>query len=224
MAFPLNNQVKFNTPSVGCYSLLLLTGFCLCTLPTQAQITLHFTINQPPALVADAGGDKTIHQGEKVQLGSTTTASGGKGDYTYQWTPSTGLDGTDTANPLAAPDTTITYTVIVTDANGCTETSQAVVTVDQPTGLESPLDPLGINVFPNPSPGLFTVTTNESISGGVLLIEVISPLGQTVYTEDIHDAHLGLKLSIDLSALGKGMYLFRFSGKTGSSIKKVVLY
>ncbi len=206
------------------FSLLLLSGFCFCSLRPQAQITLNFTIDQPPALVADAGGDKTIDKGEKVQLGGMATANGGKADYTYSWFPASGLDRSDIANPLAAPDTTTTYTVMVTDANGCTETSQAVLTVDLAAGLESPLNPLGIKVFPNPSPGLFRVTADGGIKGGVLLMEVISPIGQAVYTESIYEAHQHLERDIDLSALGKGLYLFRFSNKTGSLIKKVVLY
>jgi len=59
---------------------------------------------------------------------ASVTASGGVGPYTYSWT---GGSTASTASGLSAGS----YTVMVTDANGCT--SQSTVTVTQPTALTS---------------------------------------------------------------------------------------
>ena len=85
-----------------------------------------------PSLAADAGGDSRICFGETIPLGGNSTASGGTPPYTYSWTASPAdptLAAPDAANPQVRPVTTTTYTVEVTDANGCTVTDQVTVTV-----------------------------------------------------------------------------------------------
>lgn len=52
------------------------------------------------------------------------------GGVTYQWSPATGLDFTDVANPNATLTATTTYTVTGTDANGCVGDTTITVVVD----------------------------------------------------------------------------------------------
>jgi len=87
-----------------------------------------FTVNPSPT--ADAGPDQDICQGGLVAIGGTPTGSGGTGPYTYSWDPATGLDNATAANPTASPSSTTTYTVTVTDANGCQGNDSVVVTVN----------------------------------------------------------------------------------------------
>ncbi len=47
--------------------------------------------------------------------GLNANASGGTGNYTYSWQPTTGLSNPAIANPVAQPDVTTTYTVTVSD-------------------------------------------------------------------------------------------------------------
>ena len=56
-------------------------------------------------------------------------ASGGVAPYTYSWSPAGSLTGANTANPVASPMASTTYTVTVTDANGCTTTADVTVDV-----------------------------------------------------------------------------------------------
>ena len=72
--------------------------------------------------LADAGADVTFCTGDSAQL----SASGG---LNYSWSPSTGLSDTTISNPWASPDHTITYTIIVEDANGCTASDTVKVFV-----------------------------------------------------------------------------------------------
>jgi hypothetical protein len=83
----------------------------------------------PKALVARAGKSQTVHLGGTVALGWSPTASGGTPPYTYSWSPAAGLNSTTIANPTASPGQTTTYTVTVTDHNGCKSTSTVTVTV-----------------------------------------------------------------------------------------------
>ncbi|MGB5075353.1 MAG: SBBP repeat-containing protein [Bacteroidota bacterium] len=64
-------------------------------------------------------------QGRRIELG----ISGGSGPYRYDWTPREGLSDGAAANPIANPIQTTTYTVTVTDANGCRVSAIITVTV-----------------------------------------------------------------------------------------------
>ncbi len=75
-----------------------------------------------PNPLADAGTDVTICQGESVQLS-------GSGATNFQWSPVAGLDDPTIANPLATPMTTTTYTLVIQDDLGCSDTAQVTVEV-----------------------------------------------------------------------------------------------
>jgi hypothetical protein len=57
--------------------------------------------------------------------------TGGSQPLRYEWTPATGLSSWSVADPFAQPDSTTTYTVVVTDASGCSDTGQVRVSVRQ---------------------------------------------------------------------------------------------
>lgn len=80
-------------------------------------------------LKADAGSDQTICPGTTAQIGSSG-ATGGKAPYTYLWSPSNGLSSTSTPAPTAAPLSTTTYTLIVTDGNGAKDTDFVTITLN----------------------------------------------------------------------------------------------
>ncbi len=79
--------------------------------------------------VANAGADftkncSTYTTGKQIGV---SPISG----VTYSWTPSTGLDNTSIANPLANPSVTTTYTLTATKTTtGCTTTDSVIATVD----------------------------------------------------------------------------------------------
>lgn len=99
----------------------------------QAQTYIGHTVNQPALLVADAGTAQSFCLGDSVTLGGNPSAMGGTAGYTYSWTPSLTLNSGAAANPNAAPTSTTTYVLNLTDANGCSDS--ASVTVNQLTPL-----------------------------------------------------------------------------------------
>lgn len=62
--------------------------------------------------------------GDSVQLYST----GGIGGASFTWSPTHGLSDPNSANPLASPDTTTTYTVVVAEG-GCSDTLSVQLSV-----------------------------------------------------------------------------------------------
>ena len=86
--------------------------------------SLSVTASANPVTIPD-GGSSTL----------TATASGGDGNYTYNWTPSTGLNNTHIQSPTATPSSTTTYTVTV-ESNGETVSDDVTVNVVKaPTNL-----------------------------------------------------------------------------------------
>ncbi len=86
----------------------------------SAQEQVAVAVKAAP--VPDAGPPGDICVGQQYQL----QGSGGVG---YLWSPATALNDVAVANPIASPAQTITYSLSVTGANGCSSLSPATVLV-----------------------------------------------------------------------------------------------
>jgi hypothetical protein len=75
-------------------------------------------------LAASAGNNVTICLGQSTTL--TASATGGVGPYTYNWQPGNLSGASVTVSPLANE----TYTLTATDAFGCTNSTQVIVSVN----------------------------------------------------------------------------------------------
>ena len=82
------------------------------------QVTIHISGN---AMTVNATATpNSICDGSTTQL--QANAGGGTGNFTYSWTPTTGLSNPNIYNPIATPTETTTYTCHVSDG----QTSQDV--------------------------------------------------------------------------------------------------
>ncbi|MFN8243644.1 MAG: gliding motility-associated C-terminal domain-containing protein [Ferruginibacter sp.] len=89
----------------------------------NCSVSRSWLVNVIPGVTANAGPDFTILSGSSVTLQGAGTGSG------IVWTPPTGLSATNILNPLANPTSTTTYTLRITNDNGCTATDDVKVTV-----------------------------------------------------------------------------------------------
>ena len=109
----------------------LIAGTYMCVVSDNAVCTYSFTavITEPTQLnVSATNPGPVICNGQNAQLGANAT--GGTVAYTFTWQPGN-LNG---ATPNVTPITTTTYTISVTDANGCTAAdSEAVIVNPIPT-------------------------------------------------------------------------------------------
>lgn len=85
--------------------------------------SVSISISSGPSV--DAGPDKTIVAGETVMLNGTSSVA----PQTVLWQPAATLTGANTLTPMANPLTTTTYTMFVTDANGCSSSDSVKVNV-----------------------------------------------------------------------------------------------
>ncbi len=151
------------------------------------------------------GSDPNINDGSAIAL-----AQGGVPPYNYLW--STGATG-----PVIDGLSTGSYSVIVTDQNGCsTEATFNIYT----TGTADVLELAEWSLAPNPSSGLFQLhlllTEAETMD-----LRVYDLLGRVVWAEQ----HQGNQLdrSIDLSDYPAGTYYLRLQTERGQFVQPLVL-
>jgi gliding motility-associated-like protein len=153
--------------------------------------SIEVTIAEPSPLVSQADPTAEVCVGNSVEL--LASASGGTGPYSYNWIGLTGNPATVT------PTSSLTYQVIVTDANGCQDTNQ-VTTVILPLPIAS--------ATPSPNTGgapLPVVFTNQSQNA-------------TTYSWDFGDGNTGS--TSDFSAisntyLSAGTYYVELTASNG---------
>jgi gliding motility-associated-like protein len=100
--------------------------------------SVSIVVNQPPILNAS---DTNVCTGNSVDLAVS-------GAINYLWTPNTGLSADNVNNPTATLTATLTYAIIGTDDNGCSDT----------TTLE-------VEVLNDPIPEVF-ITNNSPVCNG----------------------------------------------------------
>ena len=126
----------------------------------------------------NAGVDTLICQG----IGRTLQATGAA---TYVWSPPTGLSCTNCANPVATPDSVITYTVTGTSSQGCVNSDAIVVKVKYPFVMtNSPGDSLCRgNALRLSASGAYTYTWSPAtgLNNPNIASPVASPLVTTLY-------------------------------------------
>jgi hypothetical protein len=122
-------------------------------------------VNSNPT--ADAGADQSIVTcpSDSVRLGGSPTATGGSGIYSYLWSPDLGLTPTNNiANPyVKGISSTTTYTIVVTDSNGCTATDQIIITT-VPSNIAVSISASGSTSWCHLSGG--SVVFSANITGG----------------------------------------------------------
>ncbi|HIE74137.1 MAG TPA: T9SS type A sorting domain-containing protein [Flavobacteriales bacterium] len=126
----------------------------------------NFTINEPTPLMA------TISQ---PILDLEANPIGGTPNFTYQWVFTNVVVGT---NATHTPTQNGDYTVVVTDANGCKDTSSIFTVTNVVSGISEYLSE-SVIVFPNP----FTEKTTIKLLNKTDIVKEISlysPIGQKV--------------------------------------------
>ncbi len=118
------NTASISNLGAGTYALTI-------TDDNGCEVTSNYTVFASGVLPVDiTPPTATIDAGESVDL-DVIIGAGVTGEN-YSWSPSNGLSCVNCPNPIASPDSTTTYYVTVTTADGCSSTDSVVIFVDQP--------------------------------------------------------------------------------------------
>ena len=141
-------------------------------------------VNISNTLVADAGADTSICEGDAVAL----NASGGS---SYSWSPSAGLSCTDCPNPIASPSVTTNYELTVSSGACPADSDTVQVTVNSPNAGAGPDVTIcsGNSTILNASGGIsYSWSPTTGLSDPDIADPEAYPTSTTSYIVEVSDA------------------------------------
>ncbi|MFM1930883.1 MAG: hypothetical protein RL226_186 [Bacteroidota bacterium] len=173
---------------------IMITDANGCTMEEAASLTNPTAIDGSGVSVEESAvgaGDGSID----------LTVSGGTGDYTFDWSGTGGFSAdTEDVNGLSGGS----YTVIVTDENGCSWTSSFDVT----TGINELANGVGVALFPNPTTGLFTLNLT-GLNGQNVNVVINDAQGRVVAQEMLNAGRSEYVKNFDLTFAADGFYFMQ---------------
>lgn len=191
-----NYKVKITDPATGC-----------ATISQNVQVT----VNTPVSPLFSTSG--IIFFNGVLR----TTYSG----PTFQWL----LNGTPLVpsgqSQTLVPATNGTYRLVMTNAFGCSDTSNSITIANLSIGENPELEAF-VSVYPNPSNGEFTL--NMDVAGSSrLVITVLDVSGKTVHSENLGKFSGQLNKTFDLTQLSAGVYTLNVSVDQGTVRRKLII-
>jgi len=169
-------------------------------------------ISEPPTItiVADSILSPTPGNNDGAII---LTVSGGTIPYSFSWS-----NGYTTQNLFLIGAGT--YTIIITDANGCIDSASFIVT--EVTGLSQfQVSGFGFQIYPNPTTGHITyeivLPEKENIS-----IEIWNVFGVNIYTNSLNNVE-NIKKEVDLSKYASGIYFVKLVVGEKVMYKRIVI-
>jgi len=167
---------------------------------TGATYSSNVTISQP-TVITIVGNVTSNSNSSSPNGGVVLTTSGGSGSgYQYLWS-----NGATTQN--LANVTSGTYSVVVTDGNGCTKSQSFVVS--STVGFAEITENTVNSMFPNPAGNLVTFSVQTSAAQSKL--EVFDAVGKLVIAKDIA-AKGKQNINVSTADLNNGVYFIRING------------
>ena len=165
----------------------------------------------------NAGNDTLIPPGDSVRLGIT-----GRPDIFYSWSPATGLNNPNIANPMATPSISTIYVLTVTDTNSlaCTNVFKDTVNVQVGyLGVNENSKAVSFNIYPNPAANSLTLTLSKG--EGTVTVSITDICGKEIKQLETENK----TTDIDISTLQDGIYFITAKNKNSSlkSTKKFVV-
>ncbi|MES2678284.1 MAG: GEVED domain-containing protein [Bacteroidota bacterium] len=170
------------------------------------QSTQMITVNPLPNISA-INSPATSCPGQNVNMT-------GSGATTYQWIASSGyVQG----NPVIVnPTTNTTYSLTGTDENGCSKVITINQTVVSCVGINEHSGTIsGLNVYPNPNNGEFTI---EVANGQNKTIAIMDVTGRLLLTQTtVND-----QLNVNMTTFANGVYYVKVTTSDAVEVLKLV--
>src|SRR6185503_13789402 len=109
------------------------------------------------------------------------------------------------------------YTVVVGDSNGCTNSVNQLI-----TAVENMTGDFSVSVFPNPSPGNFTVELIDC-SGKTISLRILNGIAQELVTQNFVPLQGDYKKDINLRNPAEGVYFIEIKTQHEFIRKKILV-
>lgn len=114
-----------------------------------------------------------------------------------------------------------TYTVTVTDVNGCTTVASSTVTVEACLAIPERLTST-FTLYPNPNTGEFNISFNETLKGNAT-VTILNATGSELFNKVIKISQAAQVESFNVSNLSSGIYFIKVDTNNGSTVQKLII-
>ena len=202
-------------PSVaGLGSVVITYTYTEPVVKCQQAVTQSLTVHSLPVVSIN---DSTVCGNRKLYYDATIS-----NPKSYLWSPggaTTAILQIDTVGKgLGAR----TYSVKVTDANGCITTDNALVTFYDCTGINELSDSKLLELYPNPSTGQFSIRS-QSITSGSYDLTIFDALGKLVHSEMGLSVAKEFQHSLNITNLSNGIYVLHLKNKANGYSKRFII-
>jgi hypothetical protein len=122
---------------------------------------------------------------------------------------------------IPASDTNVFYKITANDGELDATDYTGNYSVTVVNGISNPDGIVTMNIFPNPSNGLFTLEMNAS-KAGTFKVEIINIQGQIIYSNEIHQNGF-YKDQIDITKENSGVYYIRVNDGNSTKVSKFMI-
>ncbi len=183
----------------------LIAGLYMVTVvdATSCSQTITVSISEPSLLImSETHTDVSVYGGSDGSI--TPSATGGTLPYTYDWNP-----------PVSDPNNLSagTYSITLTDANGCQDSLTVIIT--EPTGVSLISENNYVSVYPNPASDQLFIESPQNIS----FIRIYDVLGREIFSKEFNSA----LCQLNIAHLNSGVYLVKIIIDEGEVVKKIVV-
>ncbi len=188
-------SVNWTIAGAGQLSVSQSTGSCM------ASSSISVTVNAAPAI-------PTVYKVGNV-LSTTTVAT------SYQWYNGAAAVGTGTTYTATAAGI---YTLVVTNAAGCTTSSSGVLAN---VGIKSSRSLSNVTVYPNPTKDMIMISATLNKSQSVT-VKIFDMNGKLVFNTSQNNADANYSKTISLAGYASGVYMVQVITNDGSVQQRIV--
>ena len=221
----------FIPPAGGNYTYAWSTGATTQSITVSPTVTTTYTVTvSSPGSTCDniQMVVVTVNPAPAVNLGAdfdvcddgTATIDAGAGFASYMWSTGATTHAITVSGATIGLGNTATFTVTVTDANGCEGISSVNVTAIDCSNINDPDMKSALTFWPNPNDGNFFIRI-KGITGDATL-RISNVTGQTISVENLTLNDEWVK-EFSLGNLAPGIYFVRLNTKTDVVTKQIII-
>ncbi|MCF8366504.1 MAG: T9SS type A sorting domain-containing protein, partial [Bacteroidales bacterium] len=177
------------------------------------SVSLEINMHELP--LVDLGADMTVCANETILLDAGNPGS------TYLW--STG----ETTQTIQIDTTgvgigSVIVSVLVTDGNTCESSDEITIQFDDCTGVTELSEKWAVEVYPNPSDGIFSVELN-SVNGVPVSLVIYNTMGRKIFEQENISVQSTKTINLDLNTIPEGIYMLNIKGNGINMMRKIII-
>jgi PKD repeat protein len=198
------------------------------TFPTPGNYTVTLTINggvstksttitvYPKPIPNFTASSASAAAGQSIVFTNSSTTGGSTTITSYQWDFGDGSPSSTTTNPSHVYSTpgNRSVSLTVTNSSGCISSTNKMIIITAPVGIEEKDETNFFSIYPNPSTDFITVTQSNNLNDSQ--IQVFDLNGKLINSIALKAGETSIKM--DVSNYPKGNYVMRLVSEKNENV------